>query len=69
MRWSPPKKGTVIISLLLEIIGIICGIIGYLALAPLYEGLDLNPIIFYLGLGLTFFAWLLMFIGVKYKGI
>ncbi|MFX1259627.1 MAG: hypothetical protein ACFFAN_17370 [Promethearchaeota archaeon] len=68
MSYSPPKKGTIILAFLVLLIGIIIGI------WELYDGLstslniDSNYLII-AGFILTFFSFLIMYIGVKARGV
>ena len=69
MPYSPPTKKTVLLSLVCVIIGIILGIIGFLGLFPHSGGIDWNQILVYIGFGLTFLSWLLMYLGVVLHGV
>jgi hypothetical protein len=68
MPYSPPTKATVILSLLILLIGIIIGI------WEIYDGLSkmVNVSPNYVLLGafiLTFLSWLIMYIGVRLRGV
>jgi len=64
MSYSPPTKKTVMLSFICLLIGIVLGILGFLGLVG-----DLSQIIVYIAFGLCFFAWLLMYIGVRFRGV
>ncbi|MFX1393225.1 MAG: hypothetical protein ACFFAH_06565 [Promethearchaeota archaeon] len=64
MSYSPPTKRTIIISFLLLIIGIVLGLLGFLGLVKGY-----NDIFIYIGFGLIVLSWLLMYIGVRFRGL
>ena len=66
MGYSPPKKATVMLSFLILIIGIILGICGVL---NVIKGGNISDYLIYAGLGLCFLSWLLMWIGVKLRGV
>jgi hypothetical protein len=68
MAYSPPKKATIILSLLFLLIGIIIGI------WEIYDGLSktLNINSNYILIGafiLTLISWLIMYIGVRVRGL
>ena len=69
MGYSPPTKNTVMLSLFCVLIGIILGILGFLNLIPIKGGVNWNDILVYIGFGLCFLAWLLMYIGVRLHGV
>ena len=74
MPLSPPKKSTVIASLILIIIGTIVSIIGYLNflpddLIPSIEGYTTNQILFMAGFLIDAIAWFLFFLGTRLKGL
>ncbi|MHA1341093.1 MAG: hypothetical protein ACTSO2_14055 [Promethearchaeota archaeon] len=74
MPLSPPKKSTVIISLVLIIIGTIISLIGYLDFLPAdfinpIQGYTTNQILFFGGFALSAIAWFLFFLGTRLKGI
>ncbi|MBD3212792.1 MAG: hypothetical protein GF311_09300 [Candidatus Lokiarchaeota archaeon] len=76
MTYSPPKKITVVISFLLLALGIILMVSIYW-IPAVWDTLStitigtLSPIEFWviIGLGLVFLSWLLLFIGINYRGI
>ena len=74
IAYSPPKKSTVIISLILLLIGIILGVIAFLGeastLLPFLElfGLTAEEMCLLICFALSFLAWLLMYLGVKLRG-
>ena len=62
MGWSPPTKGTVIISFLLLLVGIVIYILSYYGILNFaYDNI--------IAFSLACVAWLLMFLGVKMKGL
>jgi hypothetical protein len=68
MSYSPPTKKTIMLSFLFLLIGIIIGI------WELYDGLStiLNINSNYLiiaGFGLVFLSWIIMYIGVRVRGL
>jgi len=65
MPWSPPKKTTIIISLILELVGVLLGVIA-LNYIP---GLTLDIIYALIGFLLCLIGWFLMLLGVLFKGI
>jgi hypothetical protein len=64
MPYSPPKRVTIMLSLLILIIGIVLGICGNLGYLGSYSNICV-----YVGFGLCFLSWLLMWIGVKFRGV
>ncbi|MHA1657758.1 MAG: hypothetical protein ACTSUT_01375 [Promethearchaeota archaeon] len=71
MAYSPPKKATLIMSLILEIIGIIIGLMGlygYCTIIPINIGMDINQICVILGFVLTLIGWFILYLGVKLRG-
>ena len=67
MPWSPPKKITIIIALILEILGLFLSLV---ATGLLYiEGFNLPPFVAFLGAVLCFIGWILMVIGAVFKGV
>ncbi len=72
MAYSPPKKTTLIMSLILEIIGIIIGLMGlygYCTIIPINIGTQLiNEICVILGFVLTLIGWFILYLGVKLRG-
>jgi hypothetical protein len=67
MPWSPPKKITIIISLILEILGLFLSLValGYIFI----ESFSLGPEFALVGTILCFVGWILMVIGALFKGI
>lgn len=67
MPWSPPKKITIIIALILEILGLFLSLVasGLLSI----EGFNLPPFVAFLGAVLCFIGWILMVIGAVFKGV
>jgi len=74
MAYSPPKKTTIIYSLIILLIGLILGVIAFLGEAttifPFLElfGYTAEEICLLISFALSFLAWLLMFLGVKLRG-
>ena len=79
MAWTPPKKITVILSFIFVVLGlillieIIWGVMNFYSFlpaitffAPTFSSAEVYLII---GLFLMFFAWLLMVLGVRIKGL
>jgi len=75
MPYSPPKKSTILFSFLIMFIGIILGVIGVMGqmsvLIPgtIIFGLDADQLFILIGFLLVIIAWLLMFLGVLFRGI
>ena len=74
MVWtvSPPKKITVIISIIIVLIGIIVSIIGYVSFFPsdiIIFNFEINEFLVYAGLVIIGFGWFLIFIGTRLRGI
>ena len=74
MVWtvSPPKKITVIISIIIVIIGIIVSIIGYFSLIPsekIIFDFEINEFLVYAGVFIIGFGWFLIFLGTRLRGI
>ncbi|MBY9005828.1 MAG: hypothetical protein KGD63_03635 [Candidatus Lokiarchaeota archaeon] len=74
MVWnvSPPKKITVIISIIIVFIGIIVSIIGYFSLFPseiIIFDIEINEFFVYAGLVIIGFGWFLIFLGTRLRGI
>jgi len=72
MPLSPPKKSTVIASLILIIIGTIVSIIGYLNflpddLIPSIEGYTTIQILYLAGFLIDAIVWFLFFLGTRLK--
>lgn len=65
MSYSPPTKRTILISFILLIIGLVLGLIGFLGLVAL----GYNRWLTYIGFGLIVLSWLLMYIGVRFRGL
>ena len=68
MSYSPPTKGTLVLSFLILLIGIIIGI------WEIYDGLSktINVQSNYILLGgfiLTFLSWIIVYIGVRVRGL
>ncbi len=71
MKLSPPKNSTFYISMLLAVVGIILGFIGFFMIDPfgmLFGGLALSEIMIIVGLILGFLGWLLLALGVSKTG-
>ncbi len=62
--WTPPTKKTVLLSLIFVLLGIFIGIAGFLNAVGQYSQLCV-----YIGFGLTFLSWFILFLGVKFEGI
>ena len=75
MQYSPPKKSTILFSFLIMFIGIILGVLGVMGqmsvLIPgtIIFGLDADQLFILIGFLLVIIAWLLMFLGVLFRGI
>ncbi len=72
MPYSPPKKSTLMLSLLLELLGVILAFSGFLdtfAPQPVALGYNMNELCIIIGLILTLISWFIMFLGVKFRGI
>ena len=74
MVWnvSPPKKITVIISIIIVFIGIIVSIIGYFSLFPseiIIFDFEIDEFLVYAGLVIIGFGWFLIFLGTRLRGI
>ena len=79
MAWTPPTKITVIVSFIFVVLGLILlieliwGVMGFYSFLPALTFLEptLNSAEVYLiiGLFLMFFAWFLMILGVRVKGM
>ena len=67
MPWRPPKKITIIISLLLEILGLFLGLVA-LGYVPI-SGFTLEPVFALVGIILCIIGWVLMLIGALVKGV
>jgi len=67
MPWSPPKKITLIISLILEILGLLLSLValGFIFI----EGFSLGPEFALVGTILCIVGWALMLIGALFKGV
>ncbi len=74
MAYSPPKKTTIIISLIILLIGLILGVLAFLGEAttifPFLAlfGYTAEEICLLISFALSFLAWLLMFLCVKLRG-
>ena len=79
MAWTPPKKITVILSFIFVVLGLLLVLEVYFqfmgfysilpALAFLEPTLNSDEVWFIIGLFLMFFAWLLLVLGVRLKGL
>jgi len=67
MGWSPPKKITVVFSLLLLLLGLVLGLAGT-GLIQLDLGLDPNVMII-LGFFVEAIAWALLMLGILVRGL
>lgn len=65
--WSPPKKVTYLVSIVLEIIGFILGLIAS-GIIPV-AGISLNQIWLMVSLILLLIGWLLLLIGILFRGV
>jgi hypothetical protein len=67
MPWSPPKKITLVVSFLLEILGLLLSLValGFVFI----EGWSLGPEFALIGTILCFIGWILMVIGALFKGV
>jgi hypothetical protein len=68
MPYSPPTKKTIILSLIILLIGLVIGV------WEIYDGLSKtvgidSTYILLIGFILTFLSWLLMYIGVRLRGL
>ncbi|MFB0562354.1 MAG: DUF378 domain-containing protein [Candidatus Lokiarchaeia archaeon] len=71
MRLTPPKNSTFWIALLLAVIGLILGLLGFFMVNPLamlFGGLGLSTIMIIAGLVLGFLGWLVLAVGVYVEG-
>ncbi len=71
MRLTPPKNSTFWIALLLAVIGLILGLLGFFMTDPfamLFGGLALSTIMIIAGLVLGFLGWLVLAAGVYVEG-
>ncbi|MBD3254599.1 MAG: hypothetical protein GF383_05875 [Candidatus Lokiarchaeota archaeon] len=68
MSYSPPKKATVIMSLIILLIGILLGILGFFDVIPRINGNNYNEYFVIAGFILSFLAWLIMYLGVRIRG-
>lgn len=66
MGWSPPKKVTVVLTLFIEILGLV---IGLTAFGIIEIGVTLDPIFVIVGLGLCFLGWIILLLGVMVRGL
>lgn len=73
MAWTPPTKFIVILSFIITLAGLILGSMGAFSMLDdfprLLEDLDPNGNAIFIGVLLCFFSWVLMFLGVKLKGL
>lgn len=67
MPWSPPRKGTLTLSFILEVLGLIVGLAAY-GLVQL-EALNIDPDYVIYGLYLCFAGWVLLVLGIRFRGI
>ncbi|MFX1276068.1 MAG: hypothetical protein ACFFBP_01635 [Promethearchaeota archaeon] len=78
-EYSPPKKMTMIVSLALEILGIIMACIGVFEMVvpfletvvgvPVVFGITWSVLITIIGVTFTGLAWFIFFLGVKLRGV
>ena len=66
MGWSPPKKSTVNLSMILVIVGIILSFLLSSWSFIDMSGFTLDP---NMGLYIALAGWVLLFIGIKFPGI
>lgn len=64
MSYSPPTKRTIYISFLLLVIGIVLALVGFFHLVKGYSDWFI-----YIGFGLVVLSWILMYIGVRVRGV
>ena len=72
MPYSPPKKATLIISLIFELLGIIIGLLGlygYGYLLPISLGMNNDTLFVIVGFLLTLIGWLIVYLGVRLRGL
>jgi hypothetical protein len=67
MGWSPPKKITVVVSLLLLLLGLVLGLAGT-GLIQLDLGIDANIMVI-LAIFVEAIAWALLMAGVLVRGL
>jgi hypothetical protein len=67
MGWSPPKKITVVVSLLLLLLGLVLGLAGT-GLLQLDLGIDANVMVI-LAIFVEAIAWALLMAGVLVRGL
>ncbi|NVM28019.1 MAG: hypothetical protein HWN65_04170 [Candidatus Helarchaeota archaeon] len=66
MGWSPPRKVTVVLTLFIEIFGLLLGLGAH----SVFElGVQLDPIFVIVGFGLCFVGWLVLLLGVMIRGL
>ena len=75
-EFSPPKKSTIVVSMALEVLGIVIGVFGALDMfIPFLSSIGVDPawnvdgICVITGLVLTGVAWFIFFLGVKLRGV
>ncbi|MFX1236524.1 MAG: hypothetical protein ACFFAS_01515 [Promethearchaeota archaeon] len=75
-EYSPPKKSTLLVSMVLEIIGLIIGITGAFGqITPYLETIigpdviNVDLICIITGFILTAIAWFIFYLGVKLRGV
>ena len=68
MPWTPPKKTTVILTIILEVIGLILAFIGIFGVISPIESIDINLILNITGLLLSFIGWIILLLGILLRG-
>ncbi|MHA1229565.1 MAG: hypothetical protein ACTSRP_00590 [Candidatus Helarchaeota archaeon] len=73
--WSPPSRLTMVLALLVMVVGILLGILGFLDILgrlPADIPIDIsdyNEIFVWLSWLFCFISWIIVFIGVKFRGV
>ena len=75
-QYSPPKKVTLNTSFVVELLGIVMGVLGALGqIDPFLVGIGINPIVSIdlvceiTGLIMTAIAWFIFYLGIKLRGV
>ena len=75
-EYSPPKKSTITVSMVLVALGIVIGVLGALKMiVPFLDSIGVTPawdvdgIFVITGLTLAGVAWFMMYLGVKLRGV
>ncbi len=68
MPYSPPTKKTIYLSLFVLLLGIAIGILELSGELSASWGLT-SPQVMYIAFGLCFLSWVIMMIGVLFRGV